>query len=289
MLRRIIREDVQLLVRPHPLPLGTLADGNMLQQVLMNLVVNARDAMPQGGQITITTSEKTLTPAEMPNEDLPPGKYVCLSVSDTGEGIRPEILPRIFEPFFTTKSTGKGTGLGLATVFGIVNQHQGFIKVENQIGQGATFNIFLPATDQPLSPRAVSPQKTTPPGGNETILLVEDEPAVRKSLRLALVRHGYHVLEAEHGDQALEIWRDHHKEIALLLTDMVMPGTLNGHQLGQRLKAERAGLKVIYASGYNTEIAGREFQLQKGEAFIEKPVKVDELLAIIRRCLNTAG
>jgi PAS domain S-box-containing protein len=287
MLQRVIREDVRLQLHLHPAPLRTFADAGMLEQVLMNLAVNARDAMPQGGQLLIETTEAVVAAAAaLLNSDAAPGRYVCLRVTDTGSGIPPEILPRIFEPFFTTKEPGKGTGLGLATVFGIVKQHQGWIKLENRPGQGVTFHVFLPASSAPVAELASLEVERKASGGTETILLVEDELAVRKPTRQILERHGYTVLEAAEGAAALQLWQAHRSAVALLLTDLVMPGALGGQELGRRLKAERPDLKVIYASGYSADIAGQDFQLQPGEAFVQKPFAKEHLLETIRRCLD---
>jgi signal transduction histidine kinase len=229
LLKRIIREDVKLALNLHAAPLLTRADGGMLDQVLMNLAVNARDAMTQGGQLRIETTEANVGEAEASlNPDARPGKYVCLSVADTGGGIPPAILPRIFEPFFTSKEAGKGTGLGLATVFGIVKQHQGWIRLDNRPGAGATFHIFLPARlAMPLAAAQAAVEPKTR-GGTETILLVEDESSVREPARKFLERQGYQVVEAANGVEALQRWEKNRETVALLLTDLVMPGGISG-------------------------------------------------------------
>jgi CheY-like chemotaxis protein len=287
MLQRIIREDVRLQLNLHPTPLMTNADAGMLDQVLINLAVNARDAMTNGGSLRIETFEITVnaTDAQL-NPDAAPGRYVGFGVRDTGSGIPPEIVPRIYEPFFTTKEPGKGTGLGLATVFGIVKQHQGWIKLDNNPGQGTSFQVYLPASN--VAPVTVpgTMAKPKPVGGTETILLVEDEWAVRMSTRLILERHGYKVLEAPDGAEALKLWQEHRGTVALLLSDLVMPGELGGVELGRRLATEKPGLKVIFASGYSAEIAGRDFQLRSDEAFIQKPFVTGRLLDTIRRSLD---
>jgi PAS domain S-box-containing protein len=288
MLQRIIREDVRLQLNLHPAPLMTMADAGMLDQVLINLAVNARDAMPKGGWLRIETTEMTVSAdGARLNPEALPGRYVGISVRDAGGGIPPEILPRIFEPFFTTKEAGKGTGLGLATVFGIVKQHQGWIKLDNRPGEGMTFHVYLPASTAKPAPPPQVVVKPKPRGGRETILLVEDEWAVRMSTRLILERYGYKVLEAADGAEGLKTWQEHRGSIALLLTDLVMPGEVGGHELGRRLEAEQPGLKVIFASGYSAEIAGKDFQLQAGEAFVQKPFITDQLLEIIRRSLDS--
>jgi CheY-like chemotaxis protein len=260
----------------------------MLDQVLMNLTVNARDAMPAGGQLRIETSEKIVTAGT--NAACPeaaPGRYVCLSVSDTGGGISLEILPHIFEPFFTTKEAGKGTGLGLATVFGIVKQHHGWIDVGNRPGEGATFRIFLPASGTTDKESISVPLPAPTRDGTETILLVEDEAALRNSMCKILKRQGYQVLEAANGVEALDLWSAHGRSVALLLTDLVMPGGLNGQELARQLQAKQPALKVVFCSGYSIEIAGREISLRHGEIFLPKPFTPDQLLKSIRHCLDT--
>jgi CheY-like chemotaxis protein len=287
MLKRIIGEDVQLQLNLHRTTLMTRADAGMLDQVLMNLSVNARDAMPNGGRLCIETTEETV------NEniaglypDASPGTYVCVSVSDTGAGIPLEIMPRIFEPFFTTKEAGKGTGLGLATVFGIVKQHHGWIKLDNRPGQGVRFQVFLPASDVKLAETSQATAKLNPRGGTETILLVEDEVSVRHLTCRILKRHGYNVVEANNGHEALALWEKHSQTVALLLTDLVMPGGLSGQELARRLKTDHSLLKVIFTSGYSIGIAGRELKLLDSESFIQKPFTTEQLLETVRRCLD---
>jgi CheY-like chemotaxis protein len=220
------------------------------------------------------------------NPDAAPGRYVCLGVGDTGGGVPPEILPRIFEPFFTTKEVGKGTGLGLATVFGIVKQHRGWIRVDNQVGRGATFRVFLPAaTAAPVAP-VPTEGLTKPLRGTETILMAEDELAVRKTLRLLLEGSGYRVLEAANGSEALERWREHRGTVDLLLTDLVMPGGISGQDLARQLKRQLPRLKVVFMSGYSVEIAGRELELRSGENFVQKPFTPDQLLQTLRQSLE---
>ena len=289
MLRRTIGEQVELRLNlPPGLPL-IHADAGMMEQVLLNLAVNSRDAMPSGGALTIETAAAALDDSlKELFPDAVPGQYVRLRVTDTGTGIPPEILPRIFEPFFTTKEVGQGTGLGLATVFGIVKQHRGAIKVANQPGRGVAFEIFLPAVRTPSSTPSATPAAAKISGsGTETILLVEDEPELRRLLRKMLTRHGYTVLEAADGVEALAVWRKHPGTIALLISDLVMPGGMSGQELANQLLAEQPKLKTVLMSGYSAEIAGRELNLRAGMMFLQKPIATEALLAAIRRCLET--
>jgi len=285
MLQRIIGEDVRLQLNLHSHPLMIRADAGMLNQLLMNLVVNARDAMPGGGRLIIETGERNLAAADVASiPRASAGRRVHLRVTDTGSGIAPDNLSRIFEPFFTTKEPGKGTGLGLATVFGIVEQHGGWIAVESTVGQGTTFEVFLPAIEGAVA--AAAPRVRLPRGGSETILLVEDERGVRAVTRKVLERAGYRVLEAANGVEALAVGERHRADIQLLLTDIVMPEGVSGPELAARLRADNPGLRVVFTSGYSADIADREFSLQRGQSFIQKPASQQELLDTIRRCLD---
>jgi PAS domain S-box-containing protein len=287
MLQRILGEDVRLQLNLYPRPLLTRADAGMLDQVLLNLVVNARDAMPGGGRLFIETGEKILTAEESALiPDTSPGRHVCLRVTDTGSGIAPEHLPRIFEPFFTTKEPGKGTGLGLATVFGIVKQHHGSITVESKVARGTTFQILLPEIKESARVPDEASAQPKPRGGTETILLVEDDTAVRLLTRTVLERAGYHVLEAPDGVQALRVSERYQGPIHLLLTDIVMPEGVSGFALSVRLQARNPALRVIFMSGYSAEIAGRELSLEEGQNFIQKPSSPRQLLETVRQCLD---
>ena len=290
MLQRIIGEDVRLQQHLQPIPLIIRADAGMLEQVVLNLVINARDAMPQGGRLLIETAEKSIDEAfARLHPEAVPGRYVWLSVSDTGSGIAPEVLPRIFEPFFTTKEPGKGTGLGLATVYGIVKQHGGWIQVFSEPQHGATFQIFLPASGAAsVSVGDTEHANAEPRGGTETILLVEDEASVRMVTRMLLEEYGYRVLEASNGLEALKLWEQEGSSIALLVTDLVMPAGVSGQQLASRLKEYRPDLKIIFTSGYSAEIAGRQIQLQHAENFLQKPFSANQLLHLIRHSLDEA-
>jgi two-component system cell cycle sensor histidine kinase/response regulator CckA len=287
MLQRIIGEDVRLQLHLHPVPLIAHADAGMLDQVLMNLAVNARDAMPEGGNLIVATSEKIVDETlAQKYPDAAPGRYACLSVSDTGLGIPAAVLPRIFEPFFTTKEPGKGTGLGLATVFGIVKQHRGWVNVSSASGSGTRFEVFLPATGAAVAASGDT-SRFQPRGGTETILLVEDEASVRNVTRAILKRHGYTVLEAANGVEAMKLWPQHRMRVALLLTDLVMPAQMSGLQLAQRLQLDSSNLKVVFMSGHSAEIAGRQIELRPGDNFLQKPFSAAQLLKTIRSCLDT--
>jgi len=284
MLQRLLGEDIMLELQLHASALALRADVSMLDQVLVNLAVNARDAMPSGGRLRVETWERTIDGSRSP--DLKPGRYVGFTVRDTGTGIPPEVLPRIFEPFFTTKDAGKGTGLGLATVFGIVQQHRGWVDVTTEVGRGTAIDVYLPSAP-PASSRTSTSTAVRPSGGTETILVVEDEAAVRRLLRMTLERRGYRVIEVSTGADALKVWGAHQAEVALLLTDVLMPGGVSGHDLSRRLRAQAPGLRVIYCSGYNPETAGRDLTIGEGEAFLQKPFTATDLLATVRRLLDT--
>jgi PAS domain S-box-containing protein len=287
MLRRIVGENFELLVNPSPgIPLIE-ADAGMMEQVVMNLVVNARDAMPKSGRILISLAAATVSAAEAESKpETRAGSFVLLQVEDTGCGIPPENIPHIYEPFFTTKEVGRGTGLGLATVFGIVKQHRGWIEVESQVGIGTTFKIYLPVAARPnLAP---APKQAIPSagGGKETILLVEDEEAVRSLAILVLNRHGYRVLEAASPDEALKVWERHSTRIDLLLSDMVMPGDMTGRNLADRLRALKPGLKVILASGYSSGAAGHAAARDSATPFLQKPYAPRVLAQTVRKVLD---
>jgi len=260
----------------------------MIEQVLLNLAVNSRDAMPQGGQLVIRTAVRTTDALQMErNPEARPGRFVLLSVSDTGCGIAPEILPKIFEPFFTTKETGRGTGLGLATVHGIVKQHQGWIEVESKAGRGTTFNVFLPASSKVagVAEAVISPPVS--PGRGEIILIAEDEPALRCLAARVLRKLGYQVLEAASGIEAIQLWEQHEKKVDLLLTDIVMPDGLTGRELARKLEASATGLKVIYTSGYSPETKETGFIFQEGVNYLQKPYHPLSLAKVVRDRLDS--
>jgi PAS domain S-box-containing protein len=289
MLRRIIGEHIDLQCRYAARLPFVQADPGMIEQVLLNLAVNARDAMPRGGQLLITTDTASFDAAYARTHiEARAGELVCLTVSDTGTGIAPEHLPRIFEPFFTTKELGKGTGLGLATVYGIVKQHQGWIEVFSQPGAGATFKIFLPAIPPPVGTAALSQAEADLPGGTETILLVEDDYAVRMITRRVLESHGYKVYEATTAAEAMELWRSRAEEIALLLTDIVMPQGVTGRDLAEQLRAQSPALKVVFMSGYSADVIGKDtdFFRRTQSSFLQKPCSSRAILETVRRCLD---
>jgi nitrogen-specific signal transduction histidine kinase/CheY-like chemotaxis protein len=287
MLGRMLGEDVTLRLNYCQSPATVEADVGMMEQVLLNLAVNARDAMPRGGQLAVRIAIVEVDEAHVQRHpEARVGRFVCVSKTDTGNGIPPEFLPRIFEPFFTTKEVGKGTGLGLATVYGIVKQHQGWIEVESTVGKGSTFSIYIPY----LGAHRPEAEKPTPQitirGGTETILLVEDEKPVRELVARVLERHGYKVLQAATGLEAVEIWRGHSKDIALLLTDLVMPENMNGRELAEKLSADRPDLKVIFSSGYSADIVGKDFRLEPELNYLQKPYQPQTLIVAVRRCLD---
>jgi len=289
MLQRALGETVQMQIHFSAEPMFINVDPGMMDQLLLNLSVNARDAMPQGGHLVIATApvefDKLITDQSALAR---PGSFVCLSVADTGCGIPKADLAKIFEPFYTTKDVGKGTGLGLATVFGIVQQHQGWINVYSEVGRGTTFKIYFPrlpgVTDQKMTPRP----NANAPRGNETILLVEDEPPMRDIVQIYLTKLGYQVLTAPTGVKALEVWKEHRQKIRLLLTDMVMPDGMTGNELAERLLRDNPQLKVIYTSGYSPEIAGKDLPIQEGVNFIAKPFESHQLAQTIRNRLDQA-
>ncbi|HZI33627.1 MAG TPA: ATP-binding protein, partial [Candidatus Binatia bacterium] len=281
MLRHLVGETIELHFQaPKALPL-VHADQSMIEQVVMNLASNARDAMPDGGILKIEISESFVGPehAELHPESCS-GHFVKLQVADNGCGMDEATRIRIFEPFFTTKDVGKGTGLGLATVFNIARQHNGWVEVESAPAQGSTFTVFLPANtelqleDTPV-PSTTGSNNIT--GGNETVLIVEDEEMLRDLAREILKDCGYRTLEAVSGRQALEIWRQHEGEIDLLLTDMVMPEGVSGVELAERLVTEEPKLKVVFMSGYTTDEVNPELLHRNNACFIQKPYGHAEL------------
>ncbi|MBI4401008.1 MAG: PAS domain S-box protein [Nitrospirae bacterium] len=286
MLRPLIGADIELVTEPGPTPGHVRADPGQLEQVVMNLAVNARDAMPQGGRLTTRTQNVMLDrPYASRQVTIPPGSYVTLMVSDTGCGMDAETQARVFEPFFTTKERGKGTGLGLSTVYGIIKQSGGYIIVDSKTGQGTTFTIYLPRIEEAM--KAVEPSQPLvgSPRGSETILLAEDEDSIRTMLCVVLRARGYTVLEARDGHDALRIGREHTSPIHLLLTDIVMPG-LGGRQLAERLAPIRPKMKVLYISGYTGDVVGKDGALEAGTVFLQKPFTPESLERHVREALE---
>jgi CheY-like chemotaxis protein len=288
MLRRVIGEDITLHTLLSP-DLATIkADPNQMEQVLINLVANARDAMPRGGALTIATKNVTLDEyRSCEGGDVPPGCYVEMAVADTGEGMDKETRSHLFEPFFTTKERGKGTGLGLSSVYGSVRQNGGGIVVWSERGSGAAFRIYLPQLSEPATAQNPEPAPRGIRRGTETILLVEDEAPLRRMLRESLSNAGYHVLEASDGADALRKWEPQAAYIDLLLTDVVMP-LVNGRELAERLAAIAPGMPVIYMSGYADDVIAYHGVLEDGTAVIQKPFSPVALLLRIREILDAA-
>ncbi len=281
MLERLVGADVRLKRERGNRPAMVLADASMLEQVLLNLAVNARDAMPEGGELTVTTSQRS--PAREG------GAWACLSVRDNGAGIPPGLQSRLFEPFFTTKEPGRGTGLGLATVFGIVQQHNGRIEVESEPGKGSVFHVYLPVSMAIRRVPTTAVRRVPTGQGDETILVVEDEGSVRLLVARLLRRYGYTVYEAESGTGALEVWRRHGDEIDLLLTDMVMPDGLTGYELAKRLCGEKPDLKVLLTSGYSADLASRHQSWSDEYGFLQKPYDPPRLASALRQALDRAS
>ena len=288
MLTRMIGEDIDLVIAPSPDLWSVRADAGQIEQVIMNLAVNARDAMPSGGKLTIETSNITLDEdyARL-HSPVRPGDYVMVAVSDTGAGMDTETQSHIFEPFFTTKGT-KGTGLGLSTVYGIVKQSGGYIWVYSEMGRGTTFKIYLPrvaSTGEAVAQFAAPPEFRKVEPGTETILLVEDEANLRYLARQYLEKQGYKVIEAADGAVAMQIAVAHEKIIHLLLTDVIMPG-MNGRELAQRISEIRPNVKVLYMSGYTENVIGHNGMLDAGIRLLQKPFNLRDLKSIVREVLD---
>ena len=285
MLRRTLGEHVELAISLagglHPV----LADPGRLEQVLVNLAVNARDAMPGGGTLTIDTSNITVDAESIAGgSESPLGQQVRLRVSDTGTGMPPEVVAHAFEPFFTTKSDGGGTGLGLATVYGILTQADGHIRIYSEPGGGTTFSITLPATTLAADPAAAEDTYQRTPSG-ETVLVVEDEAALREVTRRILARNGYQVITAASGPEAVEIARSYQGEIHLLVTDVVMPHML-GKEVAEQVLLIKPGAEVLFMSGYARPVLASQGRLEPGVALVEKPFSEADLLAKVGQVLN---
>jgi two-component system cell cycle sensor histidine kinase/response regulator CckA len=283
LLRRLLGEDIaQQFNFASGLP-SIQADPGMIEQIIMNLSINAREAMPKGGKMLVETSAAEINDEYVRrNPEARAGKFVCLSISDSGTGIKPDVMDKIFEPFFTTKDAQ--VGLGLSAVYGIVKQHQGWIEVTSKLGQGSTFKVYLPA----LAPRHEATAADEPAtGGPETVLVVEDEPALRELSVRQLRKLGYRILQASSGTEALSIWQQNADKIDLLFTDIVMPDGMTGRDLAETLLTQKPDLKIIYTSGYSLDVVEQDFALRKGAHFLQKPYPPTLLNKTIRTLLDS--
>ena len=287
MLPRLIGEDIAVTTELDPASGRVKVDQGQVEQVLMNLAVNARDAMPNGGSLTIGTADIELD--EMAARLYPggkPGKYVVLSVTDSGVGMNSETLQHIYEPFFTTKEVGKGTGLGLATVYGIVKQSGGYIWVDSEVGKGSTFQIFLPRVEEVVTLAALEASPPLVMRGNETILVAEDAEPLRKLARSFLEEGGFQVLTASSGEEALKVAAEFPGKIHLLLSDVVMPG-MNGRVLAEHLLPKRPGMKVLYMSGYTDSFIAGHGVLEEGTHLLHKPFTEEVLISKVCEVLKS--
>jgi CheY-like chemotaxis protein len=286
MLRRLLGGGVALEITPDPALWYVMADPGQLEQVIVNLVVNARDALPTGGRVTITTANCRVR-SEGPERagGVRPGAYATLAVTDTGLGMDVPTQSRIFEPFFTTKDAGAGTGLGLSSVYGIIEQSGGHITFESAPGRGSTFTVYLPRHNEPGTAVLGALDRRILPVGSEAILLVEDETAVRTSARRLLERHGYTVIEARHGVEALQLAEEPGRYFDLVVTDVVMP-EMGGRELVERLRARQPSLKVLYMSGYSEREISVDGTMPRGTGFVEKPFTVEQLVRRLRKVLD---
>ena len=290
MLHALLGEQITLVIQREPSLPSVMADTSMIEQVLINMAMNARDAMSDKGTLTIGAHLETLESITSPsNPYARSGRYVALSIKDTGCGMDERTLDHLFEPFFTTKEVGKGTGLGLATVYGIIKQHQGWIVVDSKVGAGTTFNIFLPAavTQADLVPR-IDLSITGVAGGTEGILVVEDESDLRDLVVNVLELYGYRTYQANTGVSAIKLWEEHKDQIDLLLTDVIMPEGMTGPQLARRLLDGNPKLKIIYTSGYSPGMLAKDIKLSDGSNFLPKPYKPMRLVQMLRETLDHA-
>jgi len=287
MLRRLLGEHIDIVWKGGVDPMWVDGDSGMIEQVIMNLCVNARDAMPKGGQLTLQSYSTFLTGADSQrHQEVRPGAFVCLNVTDTGMGMDEATLKRIFEPFFTTKELGKGTGLGLATVYGIVKQHQGWVETESCVGSGTTFCVFLPEETRPLAHKTQDQSESAAPGGGETILLVEDDETLRGLIALSLESNGYQIVEAGNGLEAIRQWERFGGAIDLIFADMVMPGGITGLDVVERLRPLKPKLKAIISSGYSLDLARPDGKADPTIRFLPKPYQPSALAQLLRECLD---
>jgi CheY-like chemotaxis protein len=289
LLRPLIGENIELITKLAADLGRTRADAGQIEQVIMNLVVNSKDAMPNGGKITISTANVGLgDDLRRQYSYIQPGRYVMLSIGDTGQGMDRETQSRIFEPFFTTKEKGKGTGLGLSTVYGIIKQTGGYIFAQSEVGRGTIFRIYLPRVEEAAEPAHHTRTTQVATGGSETVLLVEDEECVRQLVKDTLEAKGYSVLEACHGEAAMSIAAAHQKQIHILITDVVMPG-MSGRELAKSLCKARPGIKVLLLSGYTEDAIIHQGVLDSGTAFLQKPFTLQALSRKVREILGNPG
>jgi two-component system, cell cycle sensor histidine kinase and response regulator CckA len=286
LLRRLMDDNIEMITRAHENVGKVKADPAQLEQVIMNLLVNARDAMPKGGRIVVETSNVDLDSHYAEDHaTVKPGRYVMLAVSDTGIGMSQETVAHVFEPFYTTKESGHGTGLGLSTVYGIVKQSGGYIWVYSEPGRGSTFKVYLPRVEEMQEDAAATSPAQLSAKGTETILLVEDEQAVRELIETVLREQGYEVLAARDTNHAEELAKNFEREIHMLLTDVVMPGT-SGRELAARVCALRPAIRVLYMSGYTDNVISTGGMLEKGLAFLQKPFSPSILAQKVREVLS---
>ena len=286
LLRRLVGEQTRFVTEFAPAVGRIYADQGQLEQVLMNLTINARDAMERGGTLSIATSDCTVTPEfARQHRGLVPGEYVVLQVSDTGVGMEAHVVEHLFEPFFTTKRRGQGTGLGLATVYGIIKQSGGYVAVDTQVGKGTIFRIYLPHTHLEQQLPVEVRRHSRPERGSETILLVEDQPEVRAIARTILSRQGYRIIEADSGVAALDFVKSQDEPIDMLLTDVIMP-ILGGQDLAREVLVLRPGVRVLFASGYTDDVLVQQGVLQPGAEWIQKPFTKESLSQKVRSVLD---
>jgi CheY-like chemotaxis protein len=286
LLRRLMDEDIQMSTHPGK-NIGTIkADPGQIEQVIMNLVVNARDAMPKGGRLTVETADVELDAAYASEHvTVKPGRYLMLAVTDTGTGMSPDTVAHIFEPFYTTKEGGRGTGLGLSTVYGIVKQSEGYVWVYSELGRGSTFKVYLPRVDGPAEALPAAKVPAANQTGSETILLVEDQPQVRELAEMVLGGKGYSVVVAATPEEAERVCEQRDREIHLLLTDVIMPG-VSGRELARRLTARQPNMRVLYMSGYTFNVMAQGGMLEDGVAFLQKPFTPSTLADKVREVLD---
>ena len=288
MLIRLLSSNIEVVFEPCPDRTLVEADQGMMEQVVMNLCINARDAMPKGGRLTLSTTVVEISNSSpKSNPDARPGRFVCLTVADQGCGMDQSVLKRIFEPFFTTKEEGKGTGLGLATIFRIAKQHAGWVEVASKVGKGSSFRFYIPVAAKQFENAQAGNDPDELQGGSETILFVEDERSLLCAAALSLRKLGYAVLEANNAAEALKAWGQHRQQIELVLTDMIMPGNISGLHLAQQLRKEKPGLKVIIFSEYEADLVTTPFAGQE-ITYFAKPYILATLARTVRRCLTSA-